>query len=66
MGPVNTETDQQFTKTLRLVNVQENFRKAIFKFLTANKFNKFHRKLLSTLKHASLEELGFMSCIGDQ
>ena len=30
VGSVNTETDQQFTKFLRLVNVQKNFRKKYF------------------------------------
>ena len=41
MGPVKTEADKQFMKTLRLVIVLEKFQKIIFNFLTSIKFNRF-------------------------
>ena len=63
---VNTETDKQFKKILRLFNVQKNFRKIIFKYLTAVKFIKFQRKSIITLTYGSIGVWGCFSFIGDQ
>ena len=54
MGSLKSETDKQFTKTLRLVNAQEKFRKIIFKNITDIKFNRFRRKSIITLKYAPM------------
>ena len=54
MGSLKSETDKQFTMTLRLVNAQEKFRKIIFKNITAIKFNRFQRKSIITLKYAPM------------
>ena len=54
----SVKTDWQFTKTLRMVNVQENFRKITFKLLTAVKFNRFRRKSINILKYARNGSIG--------
>ena len=45
---------------------KKNFRKIIFKFLTANKLKKFQRKSLNTNEYASVGVWGCLLCIGDQ
>ena len=48
VGPVNTDTDQQFTKNLGFI-VQKIFEKLFF--LTAIKFNSFQWKSINTLRY---------------
>ena len=53
-------------KNLRFVSIQKNFRKLIFKFLTAIKINSFQLKSINTLKDAPMRVHLSWSSVGNQ